>query len=258
MSELSSPGPNYHVPALEKALDILECLARQGTPLTQTQLARALGKGSNELFRMLVSLERRGYIQRDEVSGAYTLTLRLYELSHTHSPFDGLLRAAARPMRQLVETVRESCHLSVLHDGKLLVLHQEVSPEKVRLSIEVGSTFPLLQTVSGRVLLAHRPPALIEDLLRLDADYAAYTPGERSALETRLKTIRTRGYEEAYSETREGVRDLAVLVGSPANGTQAALAIAALTRRRESRTAEYLPALQECSVAIARAAGLLV
>src|ERR1043165_5034011 len=95
LNDGSSPVPSYHVPALEKGLDILECLAAQGVPMTQAQIARAIGRGSNELFRMLTTLERRGYIQRDPVSGAYGLTLRLFELSHTHSPLQDLLRAAA-------------------------------------------------------------------------------------------------------------------------------------------------------------------
>src|SRR5947199_8703328 len=103
--------PDYQAPALEKGLDILESLAAAGVPRTQSQLARTLDRGPNELFRMLVILERRGYIQRDPASGAYTLTLRLFELSHAHSPFEALLRAAARPMLTLTDTVWESCHL---------------------------------------------------------------------------------------------------------------------------------------------------
>src|SRR5918997_5510938 len=131
MARPPAAPPTYQVPALEKGLDILEYLAAQGVPLTQAQLARGLGRGPNELFRMLVVLERRGYVQRDLTSGAYTLTLRLFELSHTHSPFHGLLRVAAASMRELTETVRESCHLGVLHAGALLVLHQEESPQKL-------------------------------------------------------------------------------------------------------------------------------
>src|SRR3712207_8366305 len=51
MTRPSSDPPAYQVPALEKGLDILECLANQGVPLTQAQLARTLGRGPNELFR---------------------------------------------------------------------------------------------------------------------------------------------------------------------------------------------------------------
>src|SRR5919205_3273365 len=139
-----APGaPGYQAPALEKGLDILESLATGGVPRTQAQLARILGRGPNELFRMLVILERRGYIQRDPASGAYSLTLRLFELSHAHSPYQALTHAATRPMRELSDTVRESCHLGVLVHGALLVLAQEEAARRYRLSVEVGRTFPL-------------------------------------------------------------------------------------------------------------------
>ena len=258
MAEGPVPGPSYQVPALEKGLDILECLAGQAVPLTQMQLARALGRGPNELFRMLVVLERRGYIQRDAVSGAYSLTLRLFELGHTHSPLDGLLRAAARPMRALADSLRESCHLSVERGGKLVVVAQEAGAQPLRLSVEIGAPFPLLQTVSGRVLVAHLPPQELEETLAGDGEYAALGAAERAALHKRLAAIRKRGYEQAYSESREGVRDLAVLVGAPAGRLRAALAIASLTRKREAPNSGMLPALKGCAEEIGRAAGLIV
>lgn len=258
MARSSAAPPAYQVPALEKGLDILEHLAGQGVPLSQAQLARALGRGPNELFRMLVCLERRGYIQRDPTSGAYTLTLRLFELGHTHSPLEHLLRAAVRPMRVLAETVLESCHLSVLQHGALLVLAQEESPRPLRLSVEVGRTFPVLHTVSGRVLIAYLPGLDQEDLLRNDADYAGLSPSDQRALHQRLETIRVRGYDEARSETTEGVHDLAVLVGSPQGSLQAALAIAALSRKQETPRDERLAAMQRCADEIGRAAGLIL
>ena len=94
---IADKAPRYQVPALEKGLDILEHLATEGIPLTQAELARALGRSPNELFRMLVSLERRGYIQRDPGSGAYSLTLRLFEMSHTHSPLSDLVACGNAP-----------------------------------------------------------------------------------------------------------------------------------------------------------------
>jgi DNA-binding IclR family transcriptional regulator len=174
-----SPGPDYHVPALEKGLDILECLAAQGVPLTQAQVARALGRRPTELFRMLTALERRGYIQRDPLSGAYRLTMRLYELGHAHSPYDGLLRAAERPMRALTEEVRESCHLSVIHRGQLFLLAEEQSPTRVRLSVEVGSSFPLLNAASGRLLLAYLDAYRREETLVQDTDFLQFSADEQ-------------------------------------------------------------------------------
>jgi DNA-binding IclR family transcriptional regulator len=253
-----STKPRYQVPALEKGLDILEYLAAEGIPLTQTQIARALGRGPNELFRMLVSLERRGYIQRDPGSGAYSLTLRLFELSHTHSPYRTLLRAATRPMQALTETVLESCHMSVLQRGKLLILAQEESPRRLRLSTEIGSTFPIIHTASGRLLLAHLPVEECDELLAHDADYAKLTKTHQRELLARLATIREQGYDEAYGEVTEGVNVMSVLVGDPAGSIHAALTIPALGRKQEPTHADLLAALRACAGEISRAAGLIV
>ena len=233
----SASSPNYHVPALDKGLDVLECLASQGIALTQAQLARELGRGPSELFRILTTLERRGYITRDAASGAYGLTLRLFELGHSHSPFEGLLRAADHPMRELSSETRQACHLSVIDRGRLLVLHQVESPARVRISIATGSTIELIESASGRLLLAFSDEPGWDD--------------------ERLDQIRERGYEEAYSETIEGIADLAVLVGRPESRTKAALTIAALPRDREAFVRDTLGPMQKCAAAIARAAGLV-
>lgn len=256
--DTTPPQPTYHVPALEKGLDILECLAAHTAPLTQAQLARILGRGASELFRMLTCLERRQYIQRDPLSGAYSLTLRLFELSHTHSPYQGLLRAAARPMRELVDEVNESCHLSVMHQGKLIVLAQEENHARLRLSVEVGGTFPLLHTASGRLLLAHMNAAAVEEAYQLDEEYTGLSAQEREALAGRLDEIRARGYEYVVGESNDGVQDLVVLVGSQTSHLQAALAICSLSCKRASFLDTMLPPLRHCADAIARAAGIIV
>ncbi len=146
----------------------------------------------------------RGYIQRDPVSGAYALTLRLYELSRSHSPYEELLHAAVRPMQGLTETLLESCHLSVLQRGALLVLAQEESPRPLRLSVEIGSTFPLIHTASGRLLAAYLPDDVLEGLLRDDQGWNALNRTHQHTFRQQLDTIRERGYEEAWSETNEG------------------------------------------------------
>ncbi len=102
---MSSPRKNrrperrYQAPALEKGLEILEALSAAAVPLSQTEIAKQLDRNPNELYRMLACLHHRGYVVREAISGKYHLSLRLYELSHTHSPLETLKAAASGPMR---------------------------------------------------------------------------------------------------------------------------------------------------------------
>lgn len=222
---------DYPVPALEKGLDLVEALAAAAVPQSLAELAAAQRRSSSELFRMLNCLERRGWIGRDAVSGKYRLSLKLYALAHTHSPIEQLLQCARRPMQELTERHQQSCHLSVLDRRRLLVIAQQESPGPVRLSIEVGGSFDPLRTASGRLLLAHAPADEVKHAL------GALRPAARRAATAALEKIRRSGVSIAESETIEGVRDLSVLVGNPASGVVAALAMTRL-HRRDIRTDE--------------------
>jgi DNA-binding IclR family transcriptional regulator len=238
----------YSVPALEKSLDILECLATHRGPMTQSAIARELDRGQSEIFRMLTCLERRGYIRKESERATYSLTLKLFELAHTHDPFKELISLAQQPMRELARSLRESCHLSVLHQEHLLVIAQEQSLERVRLSIEVGGSFPILRTVSGRLLLAFASTSLNQSSNKKKAE---------SLDPKNIERIQSSGFEETKGET-SGVYDLAVIVGSRSSKIQAALAVASITNESmEAARRRILPSLRECAEKIQAAAGLL-
>lgn len=248
--------PSYHVPALEKGLDVLETLATAAAPQSLSEIAAVLKRSSNELFRMLNCLEQRGYIVRDAVSGKYTLTLRLYGLSHRHSGIGKLLRTSQLPMRALAEKKRESVHLSVLERNSLRVVAQVESPERVRLSVEVGGVFDPVATASGRLLLAH-----VDDDWRTQACTASRAwrnlPARgRAGWLGSLAGIRRTGTSLAASETIEGVRDIAVLVGNPECGVMAALAVTRLVRReRRDDEAALIAAVRATARDITHALG---
>jgi DNA-binding IclR family transcriptional regulator len=215
-------APSYSVPALEKGLDIIESLAASPAPLSLAELARDLNRGSAEIFRMLVCLERRSYLRREPNSGKYALTLRLFELAQAHSPLKALLTVARDPMRAVTEALGESCHLSVIERDRLLVIAREESPERVRLAIEVGASFDPKNTASGRLLL--------------DAS---------------LKSVTAR------DETIEGVDDAVVRIGRPDGAVHAALAVSWLrSRKGAKKPAAVLAALRSAAHAIHQSLGI--
>ena len=250
-------APDYPVPALEKGLDIIEALAAEAVPQSLAELAARLKRSSSELFRMLNCLERRGYVAREAVSGKYGLSLKLFALSHVHSVTEKLLQAARRPMQALTEAFQVSCHLSVPERGRLLVVAQEMSPEPVRISIEVGATFEAAKTASGRLLLAWtRSEDEAGGTNGTDRTYGKEGK-ERAELETVFARIRKSGMSAAESETIEGVRDLAVLVGKPEAGLVAALAVTRLLRRgQKADEAALLAGMRGAAAEITGALGL--
>jgi len=248
---------DFKVPALEKGLDVLETLSHSAAPMSIADLCRTLGRSTSELYRVVGFLEERGYIAKDPHTGNFRLTLKLFELAHLHSPVDRLLRAAAIPMRELADELRQSCHLSVLRRTELLVLHQEESPLKYRLSVEVGGRFDALGTASGRLLAAYLPQEEREWLLERHAGYREMTEAEKALLLGKLEQVKAAGYSFADSESHTGVRDYAVLIGNPQSGFTAALAVPWLTvPGGEVPERELLAKLRERANGITRALGM--
>ncbi|RYG14326.1 MAG: IclR family transcriptional regulator [Chitinophagaceae bacterium] len=219
----------YQAPALDKGLDILEYLSAQSIPLSQTEIAIGIEKTPNEIYRMLMSLESRGYILRDEVSGKYRLSLKLFYLSHRHSPMDELRKAAQFPLEELANTIRQSCHLSILYMNQVMVIIHAKSPGPIALSIEEGNLFPLPLTASGKVLLAYMPEAERSVMLKNNALFKKHTKPQQEDFISSLEDIQKTGSYFKNSDSVSGVTDISVPIGIGGNtGIIACLTISML------------------------------
>jgi DNA-binding IclR family transcriptional regulator len=146
--------PEYLVPALDKALDIVEVLADRKEGMSQLEIAQAVDRSASQIFRVLSTLERRGYLSRDRQTGLYALSLRLFDLVNRQEPARTLAVAAAGPMRQLAEAVGQSCNLSVLDVDRVRVIAQAESPADFGFRVRVGAAFSVSETATGAVLTA--------------------------------------------------------------------------------------------------------
>ena len=254
---MGKPAPNYNVPALEKGLAVLELLAQASEPLSLSRISEMMANSTSQLFRTMNCLVESGYVIKDEFHGKYSLTLKLFELANRHSPMKHLLHVANLPMQELAQTIRESCHIGIIQHGQLLVVGQAESPEKVMISVSVGTSFPLVSTVSGRLLLAAMDDISLGAVLDDDKDYQRLSDAERNCLRDRIEAIRRTGVSSAVDESFIGLQDTAVLIGNPAVGAAAAIAVTQLTASRQSgESGEVVEALMRCARQINRRAGL--
>lgn len=220
----------YQAPALDKGLDILEYLSAQSVPLSQSEIAIGINKTPNEIYRMLMSLESRGYILRDEISGKYRLSLKLFYLSHRHSPVDELRKAAQFPLEELADTVRQSCHLSILYMNQVMVIIHAKSPGPIALSIEEGNLFPLPLTASGKVILAYMNEDERAKLLKNNPIFKKYPKQNKAEFLDSLDHIKQIGAYLKPSDLAAGVTDISVPIGIQSNkGIIACLTISMLS-----------------------------
>ncbi len=203
-------SPDYSVPALDKALDILELLAGQSVGLGQAAIAERVGRSVGQVFRVLQTLEARGYLFRDPASGLYTLSMTMFELAHRQEPVRGLVAAALGPMRALADEMEQSCNVGMLEGGRILIVAQAESPASFGFRVRVGADFPIETTATGAVLMAFAAPDAL--------------PASTALASTALLTVRERGFERREDHLQPGITDLVF----PVLG-RSGFAVAALT-----------------------------
>jgi DNA-binding IclR family transcriptional regulator len=248
-------GDRYRAPALDKGLDILELLAATEEGLSQAEIAKALDRTPNEIYRMLDRLVRRHYVARTS-GDRYELTLKLFALAHQHAPVRRLVSQAMPELRGFVRAAGQACHLAIYDRGHVVVVGQVESPGYWGLAIRVGSRVGLFNTGSGHVLLAfatERERAFMIEEHEL-------MPGEvrPDDLEGRLGGVRMRGYELMPSQQTVGVQNLSVPVFGPNDTIVAALTCPYLTWTDPSSTpdvATTIDLLRATARQIAPAAG---
>ena len=246
--------PEYKAPAADKALDILEFMARRPDGVTQTEISLGLGRSIHEIYRIIQLLEKRGYLVKTS-SDRYRLSLKLFELAHQYPPVNRLIDSALPVMRRLVNDTDQSCHLVVLSGLHVLVLLQVDSLLPMRYSVALGSQFPILETSSGAVLLAAMPKTerqtIVDQLIVMGE-----AEGGRQEIVARLDHAAELDYEMRASLAVEGCTNISTPVRDHRGEVVAALTVPYLKQKHiRFDRAGVLGSTRTAAVEISRALG---
>ena len=253
-AENSAEKRLYATPALEKGLDVIELLSHQPQGLTKSEVARELNRTVSEIFRMLLCLERRGYISQIE-DERYSLTLKLFKLVQEHPPTERLIAEALPVMHRLAHQTRQSCHLAIVEGGEVVIIAQVNSLARTNFSIKLGASVPLMEAASGYVILAHQDDAHRERTLA--AWRAMQDHGESPAdLDGHLARIQRVGFERRESYQVRGVVNISFPIFDDRGSAMGALTVPFIQRNDESATAaDVIAGQREAAAGITAAIG---
>lgn len=213
----------YRAPALDKGLDILELLAKSSEALTQAEIAKELGRTTNENYRMLDTLVRRNYVARTPEGDRFMLSLKMLVLANTHPPRRRLLDISEPLMRRLSLDSEQSCHLAIWEDGNVVIASAFSAPGNWRQSLRPGAVIGMFNTGSGRILTAFqskegRGRMLSEHRLVVGEDKI-----DAAAFSKELEQLRELGCVVEPSETVRGTTNISFPVLDPTGSAVAAL-----------------------------------
>ncbi len=218
-----SDSEKYRAPALDKGLDILELLANSPTALSQAEIAKALGRTTNENYRMLDTLVRRSYVTRTPEGDRYMLSLKMLVLANQHPPRRRILDIAEPLMRALSMNSEQSSHLALWEDSDIVIASAFSAPGNWRQSLRPGAVIGIYNTGSGRILAAFQNKTLRSRMLQ---DHQLVVGEERvdnATFNAELDALRDKGCAVEPSKTVRGTTNISFPILDPTGNAIAAL-----------------------------------
>lgn len=216
----------YSAPALDKGLDILEVLSKCENGLTQQEIAAQLGRKLGEIYRMLNCLVQRNYVSN--YGNVYTITSKMFQLSHFHPPTYRLLMEALPIMESLSRLISFPCDLRVYNSGFQTVIAAIQPPNGLGFMTRVGSEIEVAPSASGLVLLAFQDPIVKEIRIRESLPNASET--EIEAYSNGLKEVVSKGFASIKSKQYEGLHAISFPILDMNGNAVAAMSVPMLAR----------------------------
>ncbi|WP_455820406.1 DNA-binding transcriptional regulator KdgR [Pseudomonas cerasi] len=223
-----------------------------------TELSQRVLMSKSTVYRFLQTMKTLGYVSQEGESEKYALTLKLFELGAKALQNVDLIRSADVQMRDISRQTKETIHLGALEEDSIVYIHKVDSLYNLRMYSRIGRRNPLHSTAIGKVLLAWRDRAEVEEILR-GIEFTRSTSrtlDSAAALLPALDQVRYQGFGEDNEEQEEGLRCIAVPVFDRFGVVIAGLSISFPTIRfSEEHKKEYVAMLHRAAKNISEQMG---
>ena len=213
MTDLKTPS----VPALERALTILELLADSRSGLTLPEIAHRLELPKSSVHCLLVTLERHRYLHRREQTNRYLFGSKLFSLGNMALSNLELREVAAPRMRELAESTHLTVHLGILEKHEAVLIEKAEPPGVSKLATWLGKRMDVHCTGIGKALIAYLSEAELDRLVSEQGlpRHNDSTIVSLRKLKHQLAQVRRLGYSTDDEEDEIGFR----CVGCPVFGS---------------------------------------
>ncbi|MGI9071566.1 MAG: IclR family transcriptional regulator [Bryobacteraceae bacterium] len=226
-------GKPYLVPAIKRAFQIIDLLAKTDSGLTISDIQRMLRLPLSSAATILYTMQALGYLERDPDSARYILGVKMLSFSRRVMDQLNLTGRCQAPLEKLVRESGLTGHLAVHRDGESMYVARLPSSGLIQFSSYVGMRWPVHASAVGKALLAFLPDAERQKAIE-DVPLRKMTPRtitSAGALERQFQEFRRAGYCWEFSEGEAGVACVAAPVFGPDHQVLAAVSITGTTHQ---------------------------
>lgn len=220
-----APGA-AHVPAVSRALTLLELLAQQREPMSLARLASELDLPKSSVHGLCSTLMSFGYLRRQS-DGAFLIGPRVMGLAEAFVSGTGVAQEFNALWAERGAAPEETVVLSVLSGGDALYVAVRNGSRPLGLAFNVGMRLPAYLSGSGRAMLAHHTIDAVRGLYPAEPLPLLTRKGPRSidaVLKERTLT-RRRGFSIDDESVREGVYSFGAAVFDASGQAVAGVAV---------------------------------
>jgi len=250
-----SNGAAASVQSVDRALSILEVLARVGTAGV-TEIAAELGVHKSTAFRLVSTLEAHRLVEQAGDRGRYALGVGLLRLAGATTARLDLVQESRPVCRQLAADTGETVNLTVLAEHSALYLDQVAGSSALQSHNWVGQHIPLHATSNGKVLLSELEPDRLDAALGQLNRFTPETITRKARLREELEQVRAQGYSVAVDELEIGLTAVAAPIRNAHGDIVASISVSGPTfRLSEERMKKVVPQCVEAGAEISHRLG---
>ncbi|BDH60674.1 IclR family transcriptional regulator [Lysinibacillus sp. PLM2] len=201
------------VQSVDRALELLEIVASSEHSISILELIEKTGLNRTTVWRLLKTLENRGFVEKDEVTNNYRIGVKLYQLVKSNDSYSYLLKTVQPYMEKLCETYNETVILSVFQNTKMYNLYQVDPSHTVRLMNYTNTFSPLHCSSNGKLQLSYFTEEELESYLTYPLEeFSPYTITNKRALKLQLEQIRQQNYSLSIGEYDESENAISIAI----------------------------------------------
>ena len=242
--------------SVEKVIQIIETMYRQGTPMRLQDIARKTSMPASTALRMVNTLLVYGYMDQDPVTLRYSLSLKFARIGDAVSSRFNLGQTAHPLLVELSRRCGESCCFGIESLREVLYTDVVDGPDNMLCVMQrIGKRAPLHSTGIGKLLLLNYSREELH-LLAEEKGLTRLTPNTlttEEALAEQLELIRARGYALDDEECELGARCIAAPVRDHRGLVVGGVSISGpVTRLNHKRIDELIPVVEDTAAQLSR------
>jgi len=206
--------------SVEKAFDVLACYTHDTPDFSMNELAQKLGVSKGSIHRILITAQKKGFIEKNDQTKRYQLGTKLFELGSIVMSRTNLSTESLPFLRNLTSKTGETSYVIIRDQDEALCIQSVEGHNYLRvLFLEVGKKMPLYIGAGPKIILSNLDDTEIAEWFNRNPNrvkWTEHTVTDQELIWQDIMRIRKRGYAESIEDVTDGVTS----VGAPIRDAQ--------------------------------------